>query len=131
MNFDIRAETRQFNQKLFIWRQPMDEKPKRVYLKEEEFLEEFSDVAMVAAAELNGEWCPDKNCGDATRKNQEHLRSTGELGHLVFNSAAIYYDRNVFASVEILLNSSTRVVKVRVKKVGGKLVAEKIVDRSA
>jgi hypothetical protein len=110
---------------------PMSKKAKRVYLKEEEFLEEFSDVARVAAGELNGEWCPDKNCGDVTRKNREHLRSAGELGQLVFNSAAIYYDRNVFSSVEILLNSSKRIVNVSVKTVGGKLHAEKIIDRTA
>ena len=109
----------------------MSKKPKRVYLKEEEFLEEFSDVAMVAAGELNGDWCPDKNCGDVTRKNREHLRSTGELGQLVFNSAAIYYDRNVFSSVEILLNSSKRVVNVSVRMVAGKLVADKILDTLA
>ena len=102
---------------------------KRIYLKEEEFLEEFSDVARVAAGELTGEWCPERNCGDVTRKNREHLRSTGQLNQLVFNSAAVYYDHNVFSSVEILLNSSTRVVNVGVRMVAGKLVADKILDR--
>lgn len=103
---------------------------KRVYLKEEEFMEEFSDVAMVAARELNGEWCPDNNCGDVTRKNKEYF-STGRPSQLAFNSAAVYYDRKLFSSVVILLNSSSRVVNVSVRMIGRKLVAEKILDRLA
>ena len=106
----------------------MSKKAKRVYLKEEEFLEEFSDMARVAAGELNGEWCPDNNCGDVTRKNKEYF-STGQLNQLAFNSAAVYYDPKVFSSVEILLNSTKRVVNVSVRMVGRKLVAEKIFDR--
>ena len=71
---------------------------KRVRLNEEEFMEEFPDVAMVAARELNGQGCPDNNCGDLTRKNKEYF-SSGQLGRLDFNSAAVYYDRKIFSSV--------------------------------
>jgi len=107
------------------------ENMKRTYLKEEKFLEEFSDVAMVAAAELNGEWRPNNKCDDARRKTQEYFLSAGKLKQLVFESAAVYCNPNRFASVQILLKSSKRVVTVHVKPLDGELVAEKILDWSA
>lgn len=107
----------------------MDEHLKRHYLKEEEFLDEFYDVASVAAKFLDGEWQPNCACNDAARKNGEYFLATGELQQLVFASASVHHDANGFSSVQILLKSSKREVNVRVKKVGGDFVVEKIADR--
>lgn len=108
----------------------MPKNRKRIYLKEEEFMEEFSDVARVVAGELNCGWRPDNVCDEAEKKNQNFFKSTGELGQVMFKSAAVYYGpHGLFSSVEIALESSKRYVEVRVKLVGGKLVAEKILDR--
>jgi hypothetical protein len=103
---------------------------KRIYLTEADFLEEFSDVARVVAGELNCGWRPNNVCDEAEKKNQNYLRSTGELSQVMFKSAAVYYGPDgLFSSVQIVLESSKRCVKVRVRMVGGKLVAEKILDR--
>ena len=103
---------------------------KRIYLKEEEFLEEFSDVARLAAGELNCEWRPSNMCDEDERKNQDHLRSTGEPSQLMFKSAALYHSPDgLFSSVQIVLESTKRCVGVCVKMVSGRLVAEKILDK--
>jgi len=103
---------------------------KRIYLREEEFLEEFSDVARLAAGELNCGWRPNNVCDEAEKKNQNYSRSTGELSQVMFKSATVYYGpHGLFSSVEIVLESSKRCVNVHVTMVGGKLVAEKILDR--
>jgi hypothetical protein len=103
---------------------------KRIYLKEADFLEEFSDVARVVAGELDCGWRPNNVCDEAEKKNQNYLRSTGELSQVMFKSAAVYYGPGgLFSSVEITLESSKRCVNVRVTMVGEKLVAEKILDR--
>ena len=108
----------------------MGKNRKRIYLNEEEFLEEFSDVARVVAGELDCGWRPNNVCDEAEAKNQNHLRSTGEIGQVMIKSAAVYYGpHGLFSSVEIVLESSKRCVNVRVTTVGGKLVAEKILDR--
>jgi hypothetical protein len=108
----------------------MGKSQKRIYLTEEEFLEEFSDVARVVAGELDCGWRPNNVCDEAEAKNQNHLRSTGGLSKLMFKSAAVYYGpQGLFSSVEIVLESSKRYVEVCVKIVGGKLVAEKTHDR--
>ena len=102
---------------------------KRAYSKDEEFLEEYSDVASVAARFLDGGWSPNDECNDAMRQQQKYFVSTGELGQLVFDSAAVYHNAGVFSSVQIVLRSSSRVVTVQVKEIGQDLVAEKLVDR--
>ncbi len=103
---------------------------KRIYLKEEEFLEEFPDVARVVAGELDCGWRPNNVCDEAEKKNQNYLKSTGELSQVMFKSAAVYHGPDgLFSSVQIVLESSKRCVNVRVKMVGGKLVAEKILDK--
>jgi hypothetical protein len=115
---------------LSVGRHPMGKNRKRIYLKEEEFLEEFSDVARVVAGELDCGWRPNNVCDEAEAKNQNHLRSTGEIGQVMFKSAAVYYGpHGLFSSIEIVLESSKRCVKVCVKIVGGKLIAEKTHDR--
>ena len=102
---------------------------KRYYNKEEEFLEEFYNVASVAASFLNGEWSPKNDCNDDIRQQQKYFLSTGELSQLVFDSAAVHHDAGGFFSVQIVLRSYNRVVTVQVKKVGEDLVAEKLVDK--
>jgi len=115
---------------LSVGRQPMGKNRKRIYLKVEEFLEEFTDVARVVAGELDCGWRPNNVCDEAEAKNQNYLTSTGGLSKLMFKSAAVYYGPNgVFSSVEIVLESLKRYVELRVKIVGGKLVAERILDR--
>ena len=47
---------------------------KRIYLKEEEFLEEFPDVARVVAGELDCGWRPNNVCDEAEKKNQNYLK---------------------------------------------------------
>ena len=132
-NFGIWAGTWYYAKNFLVWSQLMGESLanlKRTYLKEEEFPEGFSAVAMVAAGELNGAWRPNNKCDDAARKIQAYFLSTGKLKQLVFKSAAVYYNPNGFESVQILLESSKRIVNIHVR-VGGKLVAVKILDWSA
>lgn len=107
----------------------MNEDMKKYYLKEEDFLDEFSDFAIEAAKFLNDEWEPNYNCNDKARQNRDYFISTGELHSLTFNSAAVYHDRNGFSSVQIVLESSKRMVTVRVKREGRNLIAEKIADK--
>lgn len=107
----------------------MSEYWKGSYLKEEEFLEEFSGAAWEAARVLKGDWKPNSACTDKTRHNRDYFLSTGELNQLTFDSAAVYHDENGFSSVQIILKSSKRTVNVRVRKVNGSLIAEKILDK--
>jgi hypothetical protein len=107
----------------------MEERLKRLYRKEEEFLDEFGEAATVAVRLLNGEWDPNYTANDVVRKNLEYFFSAGEVSNLVFDSASVYHDDNSFSSVQIILKSSRRLVNVRVRKVHDELVGEKIVDR--
>ncbi len=104
---------------------------KKYYQKEEEFLDEFSDIAIEAAKILNDEWQPNYDCDDGARKNRDYFFSTGELYSLTFDGAAVYHDRNGFSSVQIVLKSSKRTVTVRVKWEDENLIAEKIVDKKS
>jgi hypothetical protein len=107
----------------------MEEWYRRSYLKEEEFLDEFGDVANVASKVINGEWQPNYDANDSVRKNHEYFLSTGELTTLVFNGASIYHNASGFSSVRIILKSSKRIVNVRVSEINGKLVGKKIIDK--
>lgn len=107
----------------------MEERSKRLYRKEEEFLDEFGGVTSVAAKLLNGEWEPNHHANDAVRENLAYLFSTGEVSHLVFDLAEVYHDKNGFSSVQIILKSSHRLVNVRVRKIDDELVGEKIIDK--
>ena len=104
---------------------------KRLYKKEEEFLDEFAASAITAAAILGGDWQPNYHCDDHVRYNQQYFLSTGELTQLVFDSASVHHDEQGFSSVQIVLRSSKRIVTVRVTKQGEELTAEKIVDRAS
>ncbi len=108
----------------------MSERLKRNYLKEEDFLEEFSEVVSVASALLNGDWQPDYDCSDGRRDSREYFRTTGELAALAFDSAAVYHDEGRFSSAQVVLSSSSRVVTVRVKSRDGQLTAETVKDQA-
>jgi len=107
----------------------MEEHLNKVYSKEEEFLDEFGNVASVTVRTLNGEWQPNYGANDSVRRNQEYFLSTGEIKDLVFDSACVYHDNNGFSSAQITLKSSHRLVNVLVRLVNGELVGEKIVDK--
>ncbi|MCJ7662979.1 MAG: hypothetical protein MUO24_01925 [Desulfobacterales bacterium] len=109
----------------------MNEFMKKYYVKEEEFLDEFSEVAIEAAKILNDDWHPDYSCNDAIRKNREYFFSTNQLYSLIYDGAAVYHNQGRFSSVQIVLKSSTRVVTVRVKLENDHLIAEKIVDKKS
>lgn len=104
---------------------------KRYFTKEEEFLDEFGMSVGAAIKLLGDEWKPDFHCNDATRQNRAYFLKTGQLNHLVFDGASVHHNEKGFSSVQIVLKSSTRLVNVRVKKVGDEFVAEKIIDRPA
>lgn len=102
---------------------------KKYYTREEEFLEEFGDVASQAAKVLNNEWQPNYCANDSSRTNLNYFFSTGELNFLDFDSAAVYFDNEGFSSAQIVLKTSQRVVNVKVRKIGNEYVGEKIVDK--
>ena len=57
----------------------MSENWVKTYQKEEEFLEDFSDLAHEAARTLNNEWEPNSACSDKARHNRDYFLSSGEL----------------------------------------------------
>jgi len=107
----------------------MSEYLKRVYHKEEEFLDAFFETARSASLLLSGEWEPNYWCNDKIRHHTQSLLSTGGLRILTFDSASVYQDKKGFSSAEIVLKSSVSIVTVRVKKTNGTLIAEKIADQ--
>jgi hypothetical protein len=107
----------------------MEEYFVKLFVKEEEFLDEFGEIARIASDVINGEWNPNYYSSDYARENLKYFFSTGDVDQLVFDSASIYRSNNVFLSVQILLKSSHRTVNVQVKQMSNKLVGEKIVDR--
>jgi len=107
----------------------MNEHFTRNYLREEEFLDEFYEMAGKAVRLLNGQWCPDEDCNDAVRKDRQYFLSANSLPNLVFDSASLHSDAHGLSLVKIILRSSRRLVVVAVKRVGKEFVAEKISDR--
>jgi hypothetical protein len=84
------------------------ERLRRYYTKEEEFLDEFSQVASVAAHLLEDAWRPQYNCNDATRQQRQYFISSGELSSLVFDGAAVYQTERGFSSAQIVLRTAKR-----------------------
>lgn len=102
----------------------------RTYLKEEEFLDQYGDVASAASELLGDEWTPNYACSDRDRRNRDYLLSIGELIALTFERAAVFRDGPSFSSAQILLHSSKCIVNVRVRQTeDGGLMAKRIVDR--
>ena len=109
----------------------MDESLHRNYRREEEFIAKFRSSAWAASRILNGEWKPNSKCNDIERQQRKHCLLMGHQAQLVFKSAAVYHDpdRGVFTFAQILLESSTRVVEVTVRKESDRIVAEITLDR--
>ena len=108
----------------------MDERMKRYYQKEEEFIEEFPSATEAVAKILKEEWEPDYDCDDETRRKRDYFLGSGELYSLVFDGAAVYEDQEGFSSAQVILKSSKRIVTVRVIKNNSDFEAEIIVDKN-
>jgi hypothetical protein len=102
---------------------------KRVYHKEEAFLDSWSAVAEAVSRLLGGDWKPNYWCNDKARLNTKHSLLRGELQTLTFDSASVYQDKNEFSFTEIVLQCSSRVITVHVRKTNGNLIAEKIAEQ--
>jgi len=108
----------------------MHEQLKQYYAKEEEFLDQFENAAIVAALSIQGEWTPNYRCDDAVRRQRDAQLTAGTLRELVFTGAALYHVDARFSSIQIALRSAKRMLNIRVRHdAGHELVAEKIVDR--
>lgn len=102
----------------------------RSYHKEEEFLDEFYNWASSAAVALNGEWKPNYSCDDNERRQRDSFLKRGELAWLVFVLATVAYDETDEMYAQIVLESSTRDVNVKVWERDGKTVTQVLVDRA-
>ena len=107
----------------------MTEFMKRHFSDEEAFLREFHLEAYAAAELMGADWHPEPSCNENMRKQTNDFLTTGELISLVFDSAVVLHDNNGFSSATIFLKSPKRVVNVRVRRVDGKPVAEKLLDK--
>ena len=104
----------------------------RHWQKEEDFLDGYSFPAWEASRLLKGEWEPISHCNDSVRHNQDRSMDQGHLNNLIFKSASVFHndDTDLFSSVQILLESSTRIVNVRVEAIGDRQYkCEKRVDK--
>src|SRR3569623_737746 len=101
----------------------------RNYLKEEEFLDEFYIWAAVALQVLDGRWRPNYSCDDNARKQRDYFLKSGELLALAFMSAAVIGDAKSGVHAQILLESSERVVNVKVEERDGKPFAQILIDK--
>lgn len=103
----------------------MSERVVATFNKEEEFLEDYMDVALAAAKIMNGEWVPNAFANDKARGNREYFINTGEEVPLGFDYASVHHNEDGFSYVQLLLKSSKRTVGIRIKKIDGELIAEK------
>jgi hypothetical protein len=103
---------------------------RRFYIKEEEFVDEFYNWASAASVVLNEQWRPNGGCDDAQRKQQEYFMKSGEMSWLVFRSASIHDNPGEEVHAQIVLESSTRIVNVKVLRRDGKSVAEILFDKA-
>lgn len=95
-------------------------------MREEKFLEEYSDCASAAASLLKGAWTPNKKCNDDVREQQRKRRQEDKLDELVFQSATTYAtEKELFSSCKITLLSSRRRFEIRVRRTNGDLEAIK------
>lgn len=101
----------------------------RNYLKEEEFLDEFYNWASTAALALDGAWRPNYSCDDNARKQRDYFLKSGDLFGLSFMSASVQGDATTGVNVQILLESSKRIVNVKVENREGVPVAQILIDR--
>jgi len=84
----------------------MDEHLKRHYVREEEFLDEFANVAWAAVRCLDGAWSPDTDCDHNARVNQKYFLDIGELDRLVFERGSVFHNSGGFSAAQIVLRST-------------------------
>ena len=106
----------------------MEERVIKHFSKEEEFLEEFGDLASIASRFLNHDWMPNYTANDESRRSDAYFLSARDAKTLVFKFATIYHNEEGFSSLQLILESSYRTVNIQVKKVKDEFVAQKIVD---
>ena len=97
--------------------------------KEEEFLEQYSNIAEKAAEVINHEWVPNYFANDNTRRNQKYFMDRKELKDLVFISAHVEYKLGGASSTQVVLESANRDVTIRVTKSKEVLQGEVLVDK--
>jgi hypothetical protein len=107
----------------------MDAYVTRLYRKEEEFLEDFYETVDALLPLLPGRWQPNFRCNDLECwKRQLQLRA-GQLDALTFDEAVIFHDKGQFASLQLRLRSSARLLVVRVRWVPD-MVIEVLLDQA-
>ncbi len=84
----------------------MDEYVRRMYLKEEEFLEEYLGTVEAAVDLLHLDWQPNYSCNDYVRNDTARRLRAGTLDALTFEDAVIFYGRSGFSSIHVYLRSS-------------------------
>src|SRR5262249_31647636 len=102
----------------------MDEYVRRMYLKEEEFLEEYLGTIEAAVDLLHLDWQPNYSCNDSARDEFARRLRRGLVERLTFQDAVIFHGRAGFSSIRVYLRSSTRFTVIRIHFVGGRLAAE-------
>ena len=102
----------------------------RNYLKEEEFVGRFSSWSSAVSRAVNEAWRPNPDCDDAERKQHEYFKKSGQMTWLVFSSASVHNSPNEETHAQVLLESSTRIVNVRVTTRDGKSHTEVLLDRA-
>src|SRR5687768_10995422 len=100
----------------------MDGWVKRMYLHEEDFLEEWYATVEAVLQHLPHAWQPNFQCDDRARAERDQLLARGQLATLTFDSAVIFYDKDVFSSIQLYLRSSARLVIVRVRWAGAEMM---------
>jgi hypothetical protein len=106
----------------------MDEYVKRMYLKEEEFLEEFLGTVEALLLSLGGAWQPNYSCNDQVREETRRRLAKGALEAVTFQDAVIFYSKEGFSSIRLYLRSSQRYVVIRIRCVGGSVAVERLAD---
>ncbi len=102
----------------------------RNYFKEEVFLDEFYNWASAASNILNGEWKPNWNCNDSQRQQNDYFMKSGQMTWLVFTSASVQNDPGQEVHAQIILESSKRIVNIKVATQDNKSIAEIQIDKA-
>jgi hypothetical protein len=98
-----------------------DEYVRQLYRGEEDFLDHFLGTVEVLlpilAAEHGADWRPNYACNDRQRWAQQLRLNAGQLDALTFDEAVIFHGREGFSSLQLRLQSSRRLLIVRVRRV--------------
>jgi len=108
----------------------MDEYVRRIYHKEEEFLEEFLGTVEIALPLIPVEWRPNYSCNDQVRDDVARRLRAETLHTLTFEDAVLFCDQNGLSSIGIYLRSSERYVVIDIRFGGGKVTVQKRGDKA-